>query len=308
MYRAKQKRGCIEIFDATARSRVLDRLRTMNDLRRGLEQNELFLAYQPLVDLHDGSITRVEALLRWRHPERGIVRPSEFIAPAEESGLILPIGAWVIERVAEQLAIWDAGAAPELHGLRAAVNISARQLVEPGLVDIVSPAIARHGLSAERLLFEITETALIDDPIRASDNVEALVAAGAAVSLDDFGTGYSALEHLKRFNLSAIKLDRTFIADIATNPIDMAVVRALIEIARAMGIRIVAEGVERAEQLARLREFGCDLAQGFLFSPALVPDELREYLQRLPNAAYDLDALQRRGSARASSPLRIVAG
>ena len=308
MYRAKEKRGCIEIFDATARARVVERLQTLNELRRGLEQNELFLAYQPIVELSDGSIRRVEALLRWRHPERGAIPPSEFIGLAEESGLILPIGAWVIDRVAEQLAAWDAGPDPALHGMRAAVNISARQLVEPNLVDVVTSACRVHGVPAGRLQCEITETALIDDPLRAADNVEALIAAGAAVSLDDFGTGYSALEHLKRFELSAIKLDRTFIADIATNTIDMAVVRGLIEIARAMQIRIVAEGVERPEQMARLRELGCDLAQGFLFSPALLPEELAAYLHRLPNGAYELDALERRGTAGAPPAVRIVAG
>jgi len=291
MYRAKQGRGRVELFDTRTRDQVVERVRTTSELRRALDENELHIAYQPIVDLRDGSVRRLEALLRWRHPERGLVSPDEFIPLAEESGLILPIGAWVLDQVARQLAAWDRHEDPRMRGLRSGVNLSARQLVEPGLIEVVTGALAAHGVANDRIVCEITETALIDDPVRASSNVLGLVEAGGLVALDDFCTGYSALEHLKRFPLAAIKLDRTFVADVATNTIDMAVVRGLVEMAGAMSLSTVAEGVENREQLARLRELGCQLAQGYLFSPAVLPSELEELVCSLPGGAFDLGAM-----------------
>jgi diguanylate cyclase (GGDEF)-like protein/PAS domain S-box-containing protein len=288
MYRAKQGRGRVELFDQRSRTRVVERVRTTSELRRALDEEELFVVYQPIVDLRDGCVRRLEALLRWQHPERGLVSPVEFIPLAEESGLILPIGEWVIETVVRQLAAWDASGDPRLQGLRSGLNLSARQLIEPGLVDVVTAILGRHGLAPDRIVCEITETALIDDPVRASDNVTELAAAGVLVSLDDFCTGYSALEHLKRFPLCAIKLDRTFVADVATSPIDMAIVRGLVEMATAMRISTVAEGIETPEQLARLRELGCELAQGFLFAAPLTPSALTELLHGLPEQGFDL--------------------
>jgi EAL domain-containing protein (putative c-di-GMP-specific phosphodiesterase class I) len=162
---------------------------------------------------------------------------------------------------------------------------------------MVVQALARHGIAPERLVCEITETALIDDPMRAAENVEALHDAGVLVSLDDFCTGYSALEHLKRFPLSAIKLDRTFVAEVATNPADLAIVRGLVEIAGAMALSTVAEGVESPEQLARLREVGCDFAQGYLFAPAYLPDELGAYLRGLHGGVVDLASVHAMAAA-----------
>jgi len=296
MYRAKETRGRVEFFDQVSRARVVHKVRTTSELRRALELDELFVAYQPIVGLADGGVSRMEALLRWRHPERGLVSPADFIPIAEESGLILPIGAWVLDEVARQLAAWDAHPDPRMHGLRSAVNLSARQLVEPDMADVVVATHAAHGLAPGRLVCEMTETALIDDPVRASATVTALAAAGVPVSLDDFCTGYSALVHLKRYPLNAIKLDRTFIADVAEQSVDAAIVRGLVEMAEAMNISTVAEGVETRDQLDRLRELGCELAQGFLFSPAVPPAELEALVCGLSGGAYDLTAMPARAA------------
>jgi EAL domain-containing protein (putative c-di-GMP-specific phosphodiesterase class I) len=172
------------------------------------------------------------------------------------------------------------------------VNLSARQLVEPALVDEIVATHARHGLAHGRIVCEMTETALIDDPVRATDTVNGLVAAGMPVSLDDFCTGYSALVHLKRFPLSAIKLDRTFVAEVATNRVDVAVVRGLVEMATAMELSTVAEGIETRAQLDHLRSLGCDLAQGFIFAPGLVAEDLERLICGRPGGRFDLEELR----------------
>ncbi len=291
MYRAKQARGRVELFDQTSRTRVVERVRTTSELRRAIDEGELFMVYQPLVDLIDGSVRWVEALLRWEHPDRGLVSPDEFIPLAEESGLILPMGEWILDEVAAQVAAWDASGDPALAGLSCGVNLSARQLVERSLPDMVEGTLTRRGVDPARVVCEITETALIDDPLRAAENVEALAARGVAVALDDFCTGYSALEHIKRFPLSGIKLDRTFVADVATSKVDMAVLRGLVEMAGAMDLNTVAEGIETVEQLTHLREIGCDQAQGFLFAAPLTPAELAGFLRALPSGRFDLDGM-----------------
>jgi predicted signal transduction protein with EAL and GGDEF domain len=291
MYRAKRGgRGRLEVFDQLTRTRVLERVRTTSELRHALDHDELTLVYQPIVDLETGAVARAEALLRWNHPERGLVSPDEFVPLAEESGLILPIGQWVLNAVGRQMAAWDRRPDGPLRGIRMGINISARQLVEPDLAGLVAGTLARHGIAPERIVCEITETALIDDPRRAAENVDALHAAGVLVALDDFCTGYSALEHLKRFPLSAIKLDRTFVADLATNPVDMAIVSGLVEIAEAMSIATIVEGIETSEQLTRLRAVGCDLGQGHLFSPAVGPDALAALVRSLPRGAFALQS------------------
>ncbi|HVW16746.1 MAG TPA: EAL domain-containing protein, partial [Solirubrobacteraceae bacterium] len=296
MYRAKQVRGRVELFDQSSRTRLVERVRTAGELRRAIDGDELAIVYQPQVDLIDGSVSGLEALLRWRHPERGLVTPADFIPVAEESGLIVPMGEWILDAVLDQLAVWDAEGDPLLAGMRCGVNLSARQLVERWLPEQVSAALERHAVEPSRLVCEITETALIGDPARAAENVEALVACGVSVALDDFCTGYSALEHLKRFSLAEIKLDRTFVADLATSAVDMAVVRGLVEMAGAMDLTTVAEGVETPDQLARLRELGCDRAQGYLFSAGLGAGELAELLRELPRGRFDLERIHVRSS------------
>ena len=280
MYRAKHDgRGRFEIFEPTTRARVVARLRLTDELREAVGREQLSVAYQPLVSLQTGAVRSVEALVRWNHPERGPIPPSEFIVVAEETGLIEPLGRWVREHVAAQLVAWNAQPARELQGLSCGINVSAREIVEGRLPDAVMELLERHRLAPSRLVCEITETALIDDPIAAATNVDRLTAAGVPVALDDFCTGYSALGHLKTFKLAAIKLDRTFVAGVGDDAVDMAIVSSLVKIAQAGGLVTVAEGVETPEQLALVHGLGCDRAQGFLFSKPLPAPELAAFLR-----------------------------
>lgn len=265
-----------DLCEQVSHSRLTQGMRMGRDLQHALQRGELHVAYQPIVGIGDGTIRHVEALLRWRHPVHGAISPADFIPVAEQSGLICPIGEWVLDQVARQLRRWDSADDPRLHGICAAVNFSGRQLIEPDLHRTVIDVLATHGVPASRVGCEITETALIDDPALARANVAALADAGLPISLDDFCTGYSALAHLRSFPLTGIKLDRTFVARIATEPMDRAIVRGLVELAGAIGLTTVAEGVEDHAQLEILGELGCGLAQGFLFAPALAPEQLEQ--------------------------------
>lgn len=245
--------------------RAKDRIRLENELRAGLAGGQLELHYQPKVSLRSGRIVGAEALIRWRHPERGMVRPDEFIPLAEETGLILEIGAWVLDDACRQIRAWrDAGVAmPPV-----AVNLSARQFDRklPGLVQQV---LEKHGVQPEQIMLEITESLLVGG----ADNVIAimneLVAMGLALALDDFGTGYSSLAYLKKFPISTLKIDRSFVVGLPDEENDCAIARAIVTMAQQLRQEIVAEGVETAEQMQFLRDLGCDQLQGWLFSPAV---------------------------------------
>ncbi|MEY2566934.1 MAG: diguanylate cyclase [Actinomycetota bacterium] len=246
---------------AAARVEELRRLRMCEDIRRGLQRDEFHLAFQPVVDLSTGRVVGTEALLRWSPPAGPPIPPCEFIPVAEESDVIGPLGAWVLERAVAQGAAWMR-TLPECSDFAMGVNISARQMV-PGLVEQVDEALRREGLAPHRLVLEITETALIDDVDACVELLSSLKALGVVLAIDDFGTGHSSLSYVQQFPVDIIKIDRSFIADIETNPVCAAVAGGIVELAHRLGRRALAEGIETAGQLAMLQSMRCDLGQGF---------------------------------------------
>ena len=235
-------------------------------LQTALEEGQFEMYYQPRVNLQSGYIVSAEALIRWNHPEHGVVGPVEFIALAEETGLIRPIGAWVIDNVCAQLRRWcDGDGAP----VPVAINLSAVQCVQAELVNSIAGVMAAHGVDQQLVEFELTETAVMNNPDEAARNLRALKALGVQLALDDFGTGYSSLGQLKRFPFDFVKIDRSFIAGVGGNAEDEAIAAAIIAMAHSMGLKVVAEGVETEEQLAVMRRLQCDEMQGFLFSKPL---------------------------------------
>jgi diguanylate cyclase (GGDEF)-like protein/PAS domain S-box-containing protein len=280
LHRAKERgRDRMEVFDEGMRRRVVEQLRTDQELRLAVERAELQLHYQPTVDVATGRIVGVEALLRWPHPERGLVLPAEFIGVAEETGLIVRIGRWVIEEAVRQVRAW-ADRIPGSSGLAVAVNVSARQLTAPGLAPTVARVLERHDWPAEQLTLELTESILVDDAEAALTVLGQLKALGVRLAIDDFGTGYSSLSYLHRFPVDVVKIDRTFIHPLGADGEGSPVATAVVSMARALGLATVAEGVEGTHQLEGLRTMGCDGAQGFLFTPALPADEIAELLAR----------------------------
>jgi predicted signal transduction protein with EAL and GGDEF domain len=266
MYRAKEGGpGHWELFDEVLRDRALERLGTERALRGALESGELQLHYQPIVALDGGSIQAVEALVRWQHPERGLVMPDEFIPIAEESALILQVGAWTLREACEQACRWR-----ERFGDRAplpvSVNLSARQLAQAELPKIIGQVLKETGLRAGDLAIEITETALIENSSVPAASLRELKSLGVKIMLDDFGTGYSSLSHLGRFPIDVLKIDRSFVMHLGAGGDDTAIVHAIAAMARALGLEVVAEGVESAEQAAEARALGCGWAQGYFFA------------------------------------------
>ena len=278
VYRAKERgRNRWELHRPAPSDPAVDRLRALGELRRGIGEGALRVHYQPRIDLRTVRASGVEALVRWQHPTRGLLPPSEFIAMAEESGLVRPLGAWVLDetlKLAESLRRNDHHGA----GLEFAVNLSARQLNDPGLVDMVEGALERRSMDPALLLLEITETALMSDPGAAVESLNALKNLGVGLAVDDFGTGYSSLTYLKKFPVNELKIDRSFIMGLGLDTGDGAIVGSCIDLAHAVGIRAVAEGVETSGQAQALQDMGCDLAQGYLFARPLPEPQLREWL------------------------------
>jgi diguanylate cyclase (GGDEF)-like protein/PAS domain S-box-containing protein len=276
MYHAKELgRGRVEVFDDELRTRALDRHATETALHQALQRGEFCLFFQPIVSLDQGRCVGVEALVRWQHPGRGLVPPNEFIPLAEETGLIVELGAWVLEEAARHAARWQLD---HDDPFLVAVNLSARQLAQPDLVERVAAVIERTGASADNLCIEITESVLMDDAESTIATIARLRDIGVRMSIDDFGTGYSSLGYLKRFPVDIVKIDRSFVDGLGTDNGDTAIVRAVIELAHALDMRVVAEGVEREEQLVELVERGCDEAQGYYFAPPQPADDVRELL------------------------------
>ncbi len=262
MYRAKDHgRSRAEVFDSGAHDRAVTHLRTGNELHRALERDELRLHYQPIVSLETGRITGFEALMRWEHPERGLVPPGEFIGLAEETGLIVPMGKWALEAACLQAAHWHHRGAP----VTISVNLSPRQLGEAGLVDEVAKILHRTKVDPDAIWLEITESTLMRDAEGAVVTLEGLRRLGVHLSVDDFGTGYSSMTYLKRFPVEALKVDRSFVDGLGSESSDTAICTAVVSLAHALDLRAVAEGVETAGQVAALRTLGCELAQGYLF-------------------------------------------
>ncbi|MCW2607897.1 MAG: hypothetical protein JWO60_2590, partial [Frankiales bacterium] len=242
------------------------------DLARGLAAGELRLHLQPVVQI-DGPVVGAEALVRWQHPERGLLPPSEFIPLAESSGLVVELGEWVLREACAHAARWQAAGLDYEVG----VNLSPHQLAGGRIVDVVRDVLATTGATPERLVLEVTESALMDDP-DAADVLQVLRDLGVRLALDDFGTGYSSLTYLKRFPVDAIKVDRSFVSGLGRDADDEAIVASVVSLARAIGKSVVAEGVETVTQLDVLRSLGVDRAQGFLWSPGLPAEQLDRWL------------------------------
>jgi diguanylate cyclase (GGDEF)-like protein/PAS domain S-box-containing protein len=276
VYRAKERgRARYELFDRDMRQRAAKRLRTETELRRAIELGQLRLDFQPLVDIDDGRIRSVEALVRWDHPQRGLLPPEEFIPVAEETGLIGPLGSWVLEEACRQASTWSP-APPEGIAPSITVNLSAGQLSRPDFEETVARVLEETQVDPSRLIFEITETVLMERAPSILDILHRLREIGVHLAIDDFGTGYSSLHYLKRFSVDALKVDRSFVKDLGSNPDDSAIVEAVVSLAHSLGLSAIAEGVETKKQLSQLRRLGCDLAQGFYFAYPQPADELAE--------------------------------
>lgn len=267
MYRAKAMgKARYAIFDPTMHDQTVARLQLETDLRRALERQEFQLYYQPLVHLKTGEVTGFEALIRWQHPERGWLAPDQFIPVAEETGLIIPIGAWVLWEACRQINLWQS-ITPE--PLTVSVNLSPKQFSQPDLAAEVARIIQISGLEPQRIKLEITESLIIENPEAATSLLLQLQALGLQVHLDDFGTGYSSLNHLHRFPISTLKIDRSFVNNLELGSKNIEIVRTIIMLAHGLGMQVTAEGIETAEQLVHLQTLGCDYGQGYFFAKPL---------------------------------------
>jgi diguanylate cyclase (GGDEF)-like protein/PAS domain S-box-containing protein len=273
MYHVKESgRGSYRYFSSEMNERMQERLQIEVGLREAIAGRQFELVYQPKVDAMDGNVTGLEALLRWRHPAWGLVSPQRFISVAEDSGLIVDIGHWVLEEVCRQIREWRG------HGVSVcpiAVNLSVRQFI-PGLTRSISSVLDTFGIDPDMIEFEITESLFMRNPVDVGEILKGLSAIGTRVTIDDFGTGYSSLSYIRRFAVDALKIDRSFVSDIAATPRNIAVVLAIITMAHGLGIRVIAEGVETREQLELLRKSQCDECQGYLFSMPLPAHELEK--------------------------------
>jgi diguanylate cyclase (GGDEF)-like protein/PAS domain S-box-containing protein len=278
MYRAKERGGArTELFDVAMRERAVNALSIEQELQRGLERGELRLYYQPLVSLTSGGMVGAEALIRWEHPERGLLCPDAFLPVAEESGLIVQVGAWAVGEACRRLRDWDRRNGGS-SAFSLAVNLSARELTHPDVVPTVLGAVRRAALDPHRLTIEVTESTAMADRDSGFRALRELSSAGVRIAIDDFGTGYSSLDHLREMPADILKIDRSFVAGMAANSPDSALVAAAIAMGRALEMEVVAEGIETSEQVADLRELGCPLGQGFLFARPLPPEEIDSLL------------------------------
>ena len=282
MYRAKEAgRNTYQFYTAEMTAKATERLALKNDLQRALKQHEFSLVYQPIVD-SGGNILGVEALLRWQHPKHGLIAPDQFIGLAEETGLIVVLGEWVLRAACQQCVVWHRRGFPEL---RMAVNLSARQFRHARLAGTVQAILQQTGLDARRLDLELTESVLLEHDETTAGSLRTLSDAGMSLVIDDFGIGYSSLSYLRRFPIRTLKIDRSFTRGIPADPDSTAIAASIITLAHSLGMKVVAEGVETAEQLEFLRRQGCDAYQGFRFSKPLPPDDLERLLASGPGAA-----------------------
>jgi diguanylate cyclase (GGDEF)-like protein/PAS domain S-box-containing protein len=284
LYQAKTTgKGRAVLFDPQMQTRALARLDLETELRRALAQDELVVYYQPEVDFGTGALLGMEALVRWQHPVRGLIPPAEFIPIAEQTGLIVPLGAWVLEAACRQAQRWRN--VPGHQQLVLSVNLSMHQLAEPTVVEQVAAVLARTGLPAEALRLEVTESAVMADADAARQRLEALRQLGVGLAIDDFGTGYSSLSQLRRFPVDTLKVDRSFVLALTEDPAAAALLQAVTALGAALGLAVTAEGVETAAQLVRVRELGCDRGQGYYFARPVPAPAMTELLARPPWSA-----------------------
>jgi EAL domain-containing protein (putative c-di-GMP-specific phosphodiesterase class I) len=296
MYRAKLKgRAQYEVFDPDMNARALERLTLETDLWQAIGRGELRVHYQPKIDLMSNKIIGLEALVRWQHPRHGLVPPGEFIPLAEETGIILSIGQWVLHEACAQTRRWmdeardsgtglgsDLNSDADASTLQISVNLSARQLAQPSLAQEVAQVLQETGLPPHLLKLEITESVVMGDAEHSIATLRGLKDLGVHLAIDDFGTGYSSLSYLRRLPMSTLKIDRSFISNLGTDREDTEIVRAIVNLAHTLGLDVTAEGVETPAQLEQLRTLGCDWGQGYFFSRPLTPEATAALLQSRP--------------------------
>jgi predicted signal transduction protein with EAL and GGDEF domain len=273
MFRAKAKGGRFQFYEAGMEAEVTKKLELEADLRHALEGNELFLHYQPQMDLGTRAIVGMEALARWQHPERGMISPADFIPLAEETGLIIPLGEMILRRACEETQSWLKQGLPPL---RVAVNLSGRQLEDQYLVQKVISVLKDTGFDPNYLEFEITESTVMENPEEVIRVLSQLKKMGLTIAIDDFGTGYSSLSYLRRFPIDLLKIDASFVRDIANDPDDRALISGIIALAKSIRLKVIAEGVETSAQEAFLIEQGCDSIQGYLIGAPMEASEFRQ--------------------------------
>jgi EAL domain-containing protein (putative c-di-GMP-specific phosphodiesterase class I) len=292
MYMAKRNgKGRFEMFHPTMHEEAVRRLQLTAELRRGLEQDELEVFYQPIIDVASGTAVGAEALVRWNHPDEGLIPPAEFIPIAESTGLIVPLGSWVLGEACRQTEQWRRSGIVD-SSFYVSVNLSARQLQDPALITDVTAALSASGLPSAALVLEVTESTVMEDVSVTMPRLEALKALGLRLAIDDFGTGYSSLSYLGNLPVEVVKIDKSFI-DRITGAKDVegaAMVRGVIELSHALGLTSVAEGVELSDQLDVLTELGCDNVQGYLFARPVPASEMVLTLERL-RAAHEFSLL-----------------
>jgi EAL domain-containing protein (putative c-di-GMP-specific phosphodiesterase class I) len=276
MYRVKRHgRNACEFFDPAMDDQAADRLEMVNALRRAVDSDQLVAHYQPIVDLETGELRAAEALLRWDRPGRGLVAPLEFIPLAEETGVIVSLGEWVLNEACAEARRWERSGATQVP---VTVNVSARQLLDPRFESIVAGALAKTGLDPARLILEVTESSVMQNTDVTVAKLDRVSATGVRLALDDFGEGYSSLGQLRELPIDILKIARPFVRELTEEDHDPALVRGIIELARSLGLRLVAEGIEYPEQQALLRAFGCPLGQGFLFARPMEAAQLHATL------------------------------
>jgi EAL domain-containing protein (putative c-di-GMP-specific phosphodiesterase class I) len=273
MYRVKGEGGGYTVFDPSMYERALGRLEVENDLRRAIEENEFVVHYQPIVNLQTGGLWGLEALVRWDHPEHGLLDPDEFVPVAEESGLVVPMGELVLTEACRRAAEWQR-TFPSTPPLAMSVNLSGRQLRRPDLHEVIGQALNETRLPASSLGLDITETVYISTLDANTAALGRLTALGIRISLDDFGSGYSSLSYLKRLPANILKIDKSFTSGLGVEIEDTAIVQTVVDLTHILGMEVVAEGVEIEEQETLLKEMGCDFAQGFFFSRPLPPQDI----------------------------------
>ncbi|HEX3470241.1 MAG TPA: bifunctional diguanylate cyclase/phosphodiesterase, partial [Silvibacterium sp.] len=286
-------RGRLVCYSSGMRERALARMQMEADLEQAIHTGQLVLHYQPEIDMSTLTIVGFEALMRWQHPERGLVPPGEFIPLAEETGLILPLGDWGLTEACRQVAAWRALSKGQPQALRVSVNLSARQFGRPGLADVVAEILSKTAVPPEDLRLEVTESSLMSNPDAALETMQRLQTLGVGLHLDDFGTGYSSLNHLHRYPFDTLKIDRSFIQGIAEEKDSMEIVGTILDLARSFEMDVVAEGIETVGQVERLKSLGCRLGQGYYFARPMDPDMISAMLASTDEPGYHVSGSRR---------------